>query len=64
MGMQIVVYNVDSGILQISQISLLFLPSFYMLISQSSDTTNYNAWDEDIAMVKVNQQYFFLSIDI
>ena len=25
-----------------------------MLISQSSDTANYNAWDEDIAMVKVN----------
>ena len=24
-----------------------------MLISQSSDTANYNAWDEDIAMVKV-----------
>ena len=43
---------------------MIFLPSFYMLISQSTDTTNYNAWDEDIAMVKVNQQYFFLSIDI
>ena len=24
-----------------------------MLISQSSETANYNAWDEDIAMVKV-----------
>ena len=26
----------------------------HMLISQSSATANYNAWDEDIAMVKVN----------
>ena len=35
----------------------------YMLISQSSETTNYNAWDEDIAMVKVkdfNVQNYWL----
>ena len=35
-----------------------------MFISQSSDTTNYNAWDEDIAMVKVQLNYFIVFITL